>query len=62
VQYDDAQILYLGLLKFALLLSQIQLVLVHVIKDKSCYALMFIQRASEDQDVVEIDRDDSLCD
>jgi hypothetical protein len=33
-----------------------------VVEDKLWNVLMFIQGASEDQDVIEIDRDDSLCD
>jgi hypothetical protein len=36
--------------------------LAHAVKDLSCYVLMFIQRASEDQDVVEIDGNNSLSD
>jgi hypothetical protein len=34
----------------------------HAVEDKLCDASVFIQWVGEDQDVVKIDRDDSLCD
>jgi hypothetical protein len=62
VSVDDSQVLDFGLFKVALFWLQIELMVAHMVENLLCYVSMFIQGASEDLDVIEINRDDSLCD
>ena len=62
VRDDHAEILDTGLFELALLVSEVQMVFAHAIQDDSGDPVMFFEAVCEDEDVVEVDRDDTLCD
>jgi hypothetical protein len=57
---DDAKVLDVLLLKVSLVVSQIKLVLSHVLQDDATDATMFLFGLSEDEDVVDVDTYDAL--
>ena len=62
VRDDHAEVLDMGPFKLALLVSEIEVVFVLAIQDDSSDWAMFFEAVCEDEDVVEVDRDDALCD
>jgi hypothetical protein len=60
VRNDDAKVLDVLLLKIALVVSQIELVLLHALQDDATDATMFLFGLGEDEDVVDVDAYDAL--
>ena len=62
VRDDHAKIFDAGFFEFALLVPEVQVMFMHVIQDNSSDPAMFFEVMCEDEDVVEVDGDDALCD
>src|SRR3979490_722895 len=62
VQDDDSEVFNASLFELALLMSEVQLVLTETFHDHAGDKAMFFQRRCKDEDVVEIDGDDTLGD
>ena len=60
--YYHAEVFNLSLLELTLLISEVELVLVETLHDKSGYPLVFCEVFGEDQDVVEVYGDNTFSD
>ena len=62
VQDDHTKIFNAGLFEFALLVPEVQVVFAHAIQDGSSDSMVLFEGVREDEDVIEVNRDDTLCD
>ena len=52
----------MGFFELTLLVSEMEMVFAHAIQDDSSNSAMFFKAMCEDEDVIEVNRDDTLCD
>ena len=62
VRDDHTEIFEAGFFKLTLLVLEVQVVFAHAIEDNSSDLVMFFKAVCEDEDVIEVNRDDTLCD
>ena len=52
----------MGFFEFALLVLEVQVVFAHAIQDGSSDLTVLFEGVCEDEDVIEVNQDDALCD